>query len=429
MREAVGVWASLARKFSAWFPWSFRSREPDHPLPLIAPPPAAPLTDWTPAQVPPVVEGEVVLVDGEKVPAGSFVHFEDILEAIPECRRLIRKMRKVDKDAYEYHSRVGARVLSERVLLERDYIRQEFIDALPAKGMIYTPAKYDTDDSVVPRFIYFDKVKAQPDYCGIPAASLAIYRVGCAFLELTKGKDKPMRSGYVEFLVSVQPDRTAVLLKERLREKIRTPHCGHYKVKPIGNGGGGRNRWSRNKAFLPRGKEFFRSYSGYDPFLDTWAQDRIERKGGQITANDVASALFRFPASEYASSACEDFQVRAERGGVSVAFSVAIGRTPYFFKDRQTEVTTDGKRRRIFHAVVGHTRVLKSGKVSTVKAHYRGERSFVWHDEKITITKPENSIARFDVPAIEVYEDQAVNFEVMPAGELAQVIRDRLEAA
>lgn len=433
-----GLWnavTTLARKFGDWIAWSSPPSTPDQPKyepDLPSPIVPTPSTEWRPAQVAPptAVGGDAA----DKIPAGSFIHFEDILKDIPECRRLLKSMRKTDKDAYDFHSKVGARVVSERLLVERDLIRKEFVDALPASGMVYLPARYESEGYCNPRFIYFNKVEAKPDYCGIPADSLAIYRVGVAYLEVASphGENKKRRSGYFQYLMSVRPDRTAVLLKEALRETISTPHYGHYKLKPIGNG-----RWTRNKQQLSRGKAFTRTYSGYAPVLDSFVRDFEKRKRSEgifghiplITPQDVASALFRFPASEYASSACEDFQVRAERFGISVAFSVAMGRTPYFFKDRQTEVTTDGKRRRIFHAVVEHKRVGRSGKVSTVKAHYRGERKFMWHDEKITITRPERSVATFGMAATEYGFDEDIPADMADMAEVGTKVRDALEAA
>jgi hypothetical protein len=107
-------------------------------------------------------------------------------------------------------------------------------------------------------------------------------------------------------------------------------------------------------------------------------------------AETFALNLFRGLGAVHAESS-KEFQVRATRDGVTVGFSVALGRTPYFFKDRQTEITTDGKRRRIFHHVEEHQRVYPSGKVATVREHYRGERHFNWKGEAISVAPPENA--------------------------------------
>jgi hypothetical protein len=107
-------------------------------------------------------------------------------------------------------------------------------------------------------------------------------------------------------------------------------------------------------------------------------------------------------------------RVSAEKNGVAAVFSVNIHRTAYFFADRDYQLTEDGKRKRIFHFVRPHIR--SDG--STVKAHFRGERSFDWAGYRITITVPGRdhlNIEDLDVGAIDSYwAEKDVKYLQMP---------------
>lgn len=360
-------------------------------------------------------------------PRGSFTHLEDILDDLPECRRSLRKMRKFDADAYAYHHKLGARVLSDRAQIDPRLLGDGFARNLPASGMVFSPRRYWTDDSIYPTFIYFDKVERHNDFHDVPDDAKAFYRITVLFIDVTRknGSGKPLTGG-VSYSVAIRQDGGIHLLKQPQHEIFETPHARHYKRKPIGNG-----RWGRHKVDLPKGKAWRRTYIDYAPALHSWVRDALKRKRNNgLTPQELAGMLFAQAANCYVLSVADDFQVRAERDGVSVAFSVALGRTPHFFKDRQTAAATDGKRKRIFHGVVRHDRTLASGKVITIKAHYRGERRFDWFDEHITITAPEDSLISWNATAHEIENDVLAELPpgtFMLPGETADFVRSVLE--
>jgi hypothetical protein len=418
LREIIG-------QARAWIVGLFRRAPPDRDLGKFLPPPEPETIPTFPTFPEPASPPAPKPAPPDDPPRGSFVHLEDILDDLPDCRRSLRKLRKFDADAFAYHHRLGARVLSDRAMFLVMGLDDGFARNLPASGMVFTPRRHWTDDSIFPTFIYFTKVERSNDFHNVPDDARAFYRVTVLFIDVTRknGSGKPL-SGGVSYSVAIRQDNSIHLLKQPQREIFRTPHADHYKRKPIGNG-----RWGRHKVDLPRGKAWRRTYIDYAPGLYMWVRDALKR-GKSLTPQELTTILFAGAANCYALSVADDFQVRAERDGVSVAFSVALGRTPHFFRDRQTTAATDGKRKRIFHGVVRHDRTLASGKVITVKAHYRGERRFDWFGERITITAPEDSLISWREAAREVEADVLAELPpgtFMLPGETAEFVRSLLE--
>jgi hypothetical protein len=77
--------------------------------------------------------------------------------------------------------------------------------------------------------------------------------------------------------------------------------------------------------------------------------------------------------------------ILVKKAGYRATFIVPQNRWKYFFRERVDVKTAAGKNRPIFHAVIAHSRHLKSGKVTDVKTHYRGSRHFVWNGYEIRI--------------------------------------------
>ncbi len=430
------LWQSIVSRIRSWL--GIRIAEPPAPVqppqllalpaPVLEPAPA--LEPKSPPIAPaPTMEQAIKALNQ----TAAFAHFEDILDDLPECRRSIGKLRKIDRDAWDYHHKLGARVVSDRIhqgfilpSLDRAFQR-----SLPASGMVFCPRRHWTNEYIYPTFVYFQKLTKRADYFDIPNDAVAFYRMTVLYVDVTKhdGVGRPVTGG-LSCMVAVTESGRVHLLQELQTETFETPHARHSRTKSIGRNGraghGSTSGYSRHKVHIPRGKSWKRQYIGYHPLLYTWARDKKKPD----TPQGLVSGLFTHSANTFASSVTEDFQVRAERHGVSVAFSVALGRTPYFFKDRQTTVAKDGKRKRIFHAVVEHQRVYPSGKVATVRAHYRGERRFEWHGETITITAPENSVMTWDAAAQEIDEEMLLEAEAMGMvrpGEAAAQVRSVLE--
>lgn len=300
----------------------------------------------------------------------AFVHMTEVLNLLPQCRELIGPLRQVDADAYAFWRHFGAKIMPDSLTLGGELPP---LDTFPGYGMVFVLTPGAAEDYLFPGvFMYFTKARARPVNAVMPPGTVAHFQVCCAF---TDRKGHPF--GY-SYMVALSGNGDCSVISER-------------QVRKVAKAGFWRIEWG-----VSRDLEFH--------YRDAKRRKATDDKSAQA----FGATLFRIMTSGYVRTA-DDFQVRAERDGVSVAFNVALGRTPQFFKDRQTEVTTDGRRRRIFHAVKEHERKTWTGRLTTVKAHYRGERSFMWHGESIMITPSERSFAKTFNLMSEIYlPDQRV---------------------
>jgi hypothetical protein len=84
-----------------------------------------------------------------------------------------------------------------------------------------------------------------------------------------------------------------------------------------------------------------------------------------------------------------------KKGSDRATITVPPNRWKYFFKDREKIITNSGRQKPIFHAVASHHRHHATGKISPVKTHYRGLRSFRWGEYSIKIVLPgKHSVAQ-----------------------------------
>ena len=323
----------------------------------------------------------------------AFVHMTDVLDLLPKCRELIAPIKKFDSDGYRFWRQFGAKIVPETLSIGGDL--PELLD-MPHVGMVFYYVKNKKNEDFFPgNFWYFQRLKSDRYNFAVPPNAAAIYEVCVAF---TDHKDHPF--GY-EYAVAVGSNGSLSVISQR---QVTAQH-------------------------LPRGGSFYRIEWGLPKGLIFHLKETNRlRPGLYKNANDFGVWMFA-SAIQSVVKTSDDFQVRAERNGTSVAFNVALGRTPQFFKDRETEVTTDGKRKRIFHAVKEHARVGADGKTSTVKAHYRGERSFMWKGENITITPAERSLTKtFNLLAHRFSDDQTPSDKMISQGSIAGKIRSVVES-
>lgn len=113
----------------------------------------------------------------------------------------------------------------------------------------------------------------------------------------------------------------------------------------------------------------------------------------------------------------------ARKNGIKVTFLVAENSWKRFFRNRIDAIASDGKRKRIFHAVVAHERVCHNGKITPVRTHYRGTRNFDWNGYNIKIVMPgRHGMAQSDFNIPGEYIEQ-VN-DTPPSGEETISIED-----
>lgn len=293
---------------------------------------------------------------------------------------MLQSIRKIDADAWDYHSRVGARLIGIDALASRIDLHERFARDLPARGMVYMPLEGIAADQFDGIFLYFHRLhRMQPHFAAVRNNTRAVYRVSVAYHdEANKKRNIPWAYDYV---VSIDDD--VHIVSERQTRRIK------FSPKPTRPITYDQIFWDINK-----GLRFHYKLVNQTKGSETWTG-----------AEEFGADLFRL-AANFHDLTTEDFQVRATRDGATVAFSVGLGRTPYFFKDRQTGLAADGKRKRIFHSVEAHERTYANGTVAVVPAHYRGERTFDWKGEHIVVSPPEQSVNTFNVPALEVHPDE-----------------------
>lgn len=350
MRAWLGhMLAAVADRFAGWIAWT---RGVSMLPPDLSPAPAP----SAPASPEPAVPRKPRRARVAREP----LHISEILNILPRCREMTMVLRKMDANAFRFWREFGAKItVADKIPWQVPATPGE----LPACGMVF---KYEADweekDYFPGSFIYFQKLKKNPYYCVVPAGTVTTYVITVAYT------DHDGEGLAYEYYAALNAGGNVTIVSQRNMERQR----------------------------LPRGGSLCRMRWGYPAWLEYHFREnkRHQPEAGQF--QNVAAFgewMFRCAMREYCSG-FDDFQVRAERDGVSVAFNVALGRTPDFFKDRDTGLASDGKRKRIFHAVTAHTRTLATGHESGVPAHYRGERSFLWNGEHITITPAERTFAR-----------------------------------
>jgi hypothetical protein len=104
---------------------------------------------------------------------------------------------------------------------------------------------------------------------------------------------------------------------------------------------------------------------------------------------------------------------------------------PYFFKDRDYDLTKLGSRKRIFHLVKEHTR--RDGAV--VKQHYRGQRQFSWAGYDVKITVPGEDHFRIENMSVGTIDSEAAKMQkerkrnLITTEELGRRLRNIMDGA
>jgi hypothetical protein len=113
-------------------------------------------------------------------------------------------------------------------------------------------------------------------------------------------------------------------------------------------------------------------------FFNTWAKDHHLRPEIYL-ANIFVETIKMIEQSQYSM-----LRIEAHKDNLCAVFGVDVARLPYFFQDRDYDLTESGLRKKIFHMVRAHER--SDGTV--VPFHFRGEKDFTWAGYKIKIRIP-----------------------------------------
>lgn len=328
------------------------------PVPLPAPHPAPPPL---PAPPPPVLFTRRRRPPAEARPTTARWEFRrDILDRLDVYFRALRRLKRWDRDGYNLFSRVGLAVPAA-------FGWRPDVQELPSfGGMVVAPGLFEDKlgrlDRIGAAFIYFQAVNR----------SRWIER-GAHRFRVTIVWDTMQSFGCAaSFCVAVESGEARVL-----KEAVRVPHI----VRPTR----GRKRH--------HGDEFTRYTIAWK--VPSWLSGifeelQVEASHDCDTPEAWAIEMF-WRAVSTAVDASDRIIVRVGDGqGHKAAVGIDLQRAGYFFKDREklTALAKDGRRKRIFHSVRQHTRVLATGRETDVHAHYRGIRHFDWQGYRVQIVLP-----------------------------------------
>ena len=323
-------------------------------------------------------------------PTASYVHIGDILDRLDDYFHWMRKLRFAAPDFYDLYSRIGGVVLPENALL---LINKPRISGGPADWPAFMASSFpeheegDEQERIYAKLVCFRKIKSG---AYVQGGSLTAYE-GLLLYTTRKEKLRYPMTFYVGVGDdgSVVPLRMPVTVKQHVRGRRGGSTINHRRVQ-------------------------------YPSGLMSVAKER------GMTAKEWASQTF-YATLSAAIDAEKGGQVMAEKMGVTARFSVPLDRLPYFFRDR--EYRSGSRRAKIFHYVGEHERRIAKG-VTTVRAHYRGARRFVWNGYSIAITVPDfhhPSLSRFGATSWD--EDQAPNEETLDSREAGTFFRNHMRDA
>ena len=323
----------------------------------------------------------------------SWIHVDQLLDLLPRCREMMARLKRLDRRSYQFWRVIGVRLVDENVNTGSGNVLPE---KHSTKGMVFIwEKKFKEKDTFPGFFVYFDQVKKNPWHCAIPQDSVKVFHVTVLWTDVPgTGFDW----GY-SYYVSANAQGVVSLCSQR---QVMPQKAGFW-----------RTEWGVGTALLWHYRDYCNEQA---------------RRGAKVeSVGEFAVDNFLWGLNGWANTS-EGFQIRAEQKGISTSFNISPSLAPKFFADRETGLTTDGKRYRIFHAVREHSR-MRNGQASIVPAHYRGERVFAWNGENITITPPERGFGKkFHLEASMVHEDEKKPDGMVEMQTFAPSIRKAIES-
>ncbi|MFC5358189.1 hypothetical protein [Azospirillum himalayense] len=322
-------------------------------------------------ELPAIVKASELEVDVEDKYASdtSAYHVSDILDGIGDYMLWIKRLKDVHPDAYSLFSRVGGTIIPHTDTVRMSTVLDHRVPKDPRQWpsffMFSFQNKADDNSSIiVPKLIYFRKIHiTDSNRDGVVSAGLSTYQ---GVLFFTK-KGEKFRFP-VAFYVGVLPDGTVIPLRQATSSKQLVRHRH-------------KRRGDSSSTMITH-----RSVGYPSPLIELF---RDRKKNESETIEDYVSSLF-FLSMSAAVAAFDGVQINVKKDNVVGRFGVPVDRVSTFFKDRELQVTVNGSRRKVFHAVRKHTRKLQNGKQVDVKTHYRGARKFEWNGYNICITVPDH---------------------------------------
>jgi len=286
-----------------------------------------------------------------------------ILDRLDEYFICIKRLRKHDPDAYDLYSRVGFSVPPDGWINGLAPEATEHLRTAPRLsfgGVSMTRSrKAAAGVDFLPSFVYFTKMTCPK---GVePFDGGDVYCVSALYDDRQQSKHwKAKLSAPVSCHVGLAKDGTVTLLREAIRTRSSVMV--------------GRRKGTRTKL------TFHPLHWAYPSWLYDF--ERPDR-----TLHEFARLLFGMAFLTYQATR-RKILVQVRHKGDVATFGIDLWRAKRFFADRDATLATDGRRKRIFHSVVEHSRELMTGHSVRVKAHFRGARDFHWQSYGVHIVFP-----------------------------------------
>lgn len=329
---------------------------------------------------------------------GAHYYLGDLLDRLDGAFRDFRAIRKADKDAYDLFSRVGVGVFSKDAVWMGDGdgigVDNRFFDnGMPSFGCAYMGGTKTDEDTILATFLYIVKEKRPVGVANLPipnvqATNGTVYRVGAVYKPPADESNLPPVS--VSAHVAVYPDGSVKALKT---------------AKPIYNAAVQRVRMAWT--------------------YPEWLGDVFE---GEKSIDDKARSLLGIvaTASVFPSSG---LTVRVTHRKERLTFGIDMLRTPYFFRDRDRQVTENGATKKILHYVRGHMRTMAGGEKKFIAPHWRGLRRFTWNGYEVSIGmagRHHADLNDFQAPAYDARDPEILG-KGAPIDEVAEKLASALQ--
>ena len=315
----------------------------------------------------------------------------DLLEQLETYFADFEYLKRGNPEMASVFEKFGVSLSSSNRLTSVD-LEPSFYKQMPAMGCFYG-GRNDTSELLTWRFMYFQK-RNRP--VNVQFSNHTVYEIG--------GVWGVKERHFFQFYVSV--DDTGII---RVLKQVKPVH---HKV----------GKYSRRNGGYTRG-HIFRMEWAYPSFLLEWVADRNSRRNEKLTVDEFAADVFTFLANLVRGSEF-DMNVRVKKNGRVATFAINMLRTPYFFSDREKTKNENGSTVRILHIVRPH---MRNGKA--IKAHWRGERKFMWNGYSVSIGMPGKHFAPLSDFAAAAWEEADVERlgmkNTIPADEAARRI-DRI---
>ena len=326
----------------------------------------------------------------EHAEADAEFNFRDtILEQLDRYFYYLERMKSHAPTAYQFYRQYGATILPYLQIGSNER-REGYGDASKVKRWDLPPwfhatrpafgcFAYGTDPAtekmersqktLYPRFMYFQKCRTPPakvqPTSGGDVYLMTVYWDTADVMDPIAHKLKKSLGGMpAEYALFISADGSEVRALRTLRFDwltIRSKKRGTSKANP------------HPTTMIP-------SYGWkIDPFYKGWAREH------KVSAEELLEKVFLDALVKHESTQYHMIRVAVSKGDMTAVFHVNPQRLPYFFSDRDIELTDDGSaRKKVFHIVHGYTR--KNG--SVVKWHTKGQRRFMWAGYDVHITIP-----------------------------------------